>query len=274
MPELPHGRIASPSCEERTLMSISSIGNPSSLSLAQLYGVSSPSTIMSTVRDASTTGTQPTGASRFAAAIKDAFASVGVSLDGTTGTSASAATSSSTAASSTTATADSGDAINAFVQSLLAALHGQAAAATTTATSTSATTDASSTLQVAQPGATAAQASAEPVKAHHGHGGHGHHGKLEGDLQSLISELTSSTDPTTDPTSIATDPTATASTSTASTSTAGTPLSALQQSFNAVLAQSGVSPSAGGNALTTFLESLASRLHGAPATGNVVSTAA
>jgi hypothetical protein len=260
-------------------MSISSIGNPSSLSLAQLYGVSLPSTVMSTVTDTSTTSTQASGASRFASAIKDAFASVGVSLDGTSGTSASATTSSSTAASSTAATDDSGGAINAFVQSLLAALHGQAAAATTPATSTSATTDASSTLQVAQPGATATQAAAEPVKAHHGHGGHGHHGKLEGDLQSLISELTSSTDPT-DPTSIATDPTATASTSAASASTTATPtagsapLSALQQSFNAVLAQSGVSPSAGGNALTTFLESLASRLHGAPATGNVVSTAA
>lgn len=256
-------------------MSISSIGNPSSLTLAQLYGVSSPSTVMSNASDASTTtGTQPTGASRFAAAIKDAFASLGVSLDRTSGASAPATTSSTTDASSTSATGDSGNAINAFVQNLLAALHGQAAAPTTTTASTSATTDASSTLQIAQPGATAAQAASEPVKAHHGHGGHGHHGKLEGDLQSLISELTSSSDPTTDPASIATDPTASASTSAASASTAGTPLSALQQSFNAVLAQSGVSPSGGGNALTSFLESLASRLHGAPATGNVVSTAA
>ncbi len=224
-------------------MSVSSINSTTNVAASQLTALSS------TPKPTSDTDAPfvPPGTSRFASAISDAFASIGISLDGP-----STATSGTTATATTDATTDSAgtsDALGAFLQSLFAALHGQSTG------SAASTDDASS--------GTGDPARADGVgRAHHGHGG-----KLEADLQSLISDLQSSSEPTTTGTDAA-------SASTTSSATGDSALTTLEKQFDALVATSGTSSTDNSGALTTFLQTLAAGLHGAPPTGNVVSTQA
>ena len=64
-----------------------------------------------------------------------------------------------------------------------------------------------------------------------------------------------------------------ATSSTGTTTTADTPVATLGKTFDALLATTGQSAT-GSDSLQSFLQTLASRLHGAPATGAVVSTTA
>jgi hypothetical protein len=227
----------------------------SSLTTPNLFGVF-PSTSTSSSADGTTGGTQQAnGASRFVTAIQNAFASLGISLDGSSTTTSSTASSSTTDASSTssTDTSSTSDAVTTFLQNLLAALQSQSPQS-----ASSSTADASTT---------ASDQSAQTSAVKHGH--HHHGGKLEGDLQSLISQLTTSSDSTTNG-----SPTSTGTTDTTSGTSATGSLSSLENSFDAVLAQNGIATTSDTDTLATFLKSLASSLHGAPATGNVVSTAA
>jgi hypothetical protein len=268
-------------------MSISSISNTTSPTIAQLFGVQSTTGSTSVFNDTASSPSPTAGGGRFATAIKDAFASLGVSFDSTASTSSTSSATSASAlatgattdtADTTTSTDSASDAVASFLQSLFAALHSQSAgsppptdsgapgdgpppvdgSSATSASSSASSSATSSSAQSSTDSTTSAQASEV------GHAHHGHHGKLERNLQSLISDLTASS--STDGTSATTD---TSSTSTSSDTT----LSSLEQSFDAVLAQSGVT-STGNDTLTTFLQSLASKLEGAPSTGNVVSTAA
>jgi hypothetical protein len=96
--------------------------------------------------------------------------------------------------------------------------------------------------------------------AHKGGGGHHHHGgggagKVESGLQNLIQQLSAST---------------TGATSAATSDTSA--LSALQTSFDSLVAANGGTP--GNESLSTFLQNLAQNLQGAPSSGNVVSTKA
>jgi hypothetical protein len=278
-------------------MSISSIGNASSLTTSLLSGVTSNINPFQFIDNTQSTSSaqKPAGGGLFASAIKDAFSKLGISIDASGGiastSTASTASTSSSSDASTTATSDGSDnAVSAFIQSLFAALHAQSAPpppsasddeASTTAASSAASSTASSSptsSTTSTDGSTQASAAAGPEKAHHSHGHHGHGGggKIEGDLQSLIQQLTAAdgsttTDATTAATTDATG-TTTATTATAA-STTGSPLSQLEQSFNALLSQSGVTPTSS-DPLKSFLESLAQNLHGAPSTGTVVSTEA
>ena len=145
-----------------------------------------------------------------------------------------------TTASSTSGTSDSSQAEATFAQNLFAALQSQAGGAAASGT-----------------GSTAASGGTAPAGGHHHHHGGGG-GKISSGLDSLASQLTaSSSDSNT-------------STTDSSDSTGSDPLSALQASFNNLLAANGQSASSA--SLPQFLQTLSQNLQNAPATGNVVST--
>ncbi len=263
-------------------MSITAIGNASNTLASQLQAVTANPFVSSSSTDGATPGTVPTGGgeSRFVSAIKNAFESLGLSLDGSSSTTA---TASATGTSSTGDASSSSDAVASFLQSLLAALHGQSAAngppappaddAASATTATAATSATSATDPTASSASTTtasgdATSAANGTPAAHHHHGHGGGGRIDGDLKSLIAQLQSSDGSTTDGT---TTPGTVASTTWSSGDTA---LATLEKNFDALLAQNGVASTGGTGQLTAFLEKLASGLDGAPATGNVVSTTA
>src|SRR5471032_1748642 len=173
------------------------------------------------------------GASKFADAISAALSQV-------TGSSSSTGTTASSA--STSGTCDSSQAEATFAQNLFAALQSQAGGAAASGT-----------------GSTAASGAA-PAGGHHHHHGGGGGGKISSGLDSLASALTASSSNTS----------TTDSSTDASDTTGSDPLSALQASFNNLLAANGQSSSSA--SLPQFLQTLSQNLQNAPATGNVVST--
>lgn len=230
-------------------MSLSSISSTTSLAASQFM----PLSTKSSTDDAPVTTTP--GTSRFASAMSDAFASIGISLDGTW------TTSSTTPDTGTTDSTDSSDALGSFLQSLFAALHGQSSASAP-ATDTSATDQTASQKTGDAAGTTASTSRGEHV----GHAHHGHGGKLEANLKSLISELQSSS------TASSADPGTVASTS--NTTTTDPALATLENKFDALLSANGSPSTPSSDTLATFLQTLAAGLHGAPPTGNVVTTLA
>jgi hypothetical protein len=227
-------------------MSISPIKpNDSAITSTQFLGISSVNSGAQD-SDGDNDGSRVSGASgnggKFASAINQALSQFGIS---------SAAASTTTGASSTASTQDPQQALTSFMQNLFAALHGgtQSTAANTNQAAgrsdSDGDNDGSSTSAVS--GAT-------------GNGHHHHHGggvsKLEGDLQNLIQQLSSSSGQSA------------SGSSTSGSTSSNSALDALQQSFNSLLSANGVS---GGNAsLSSFLQSLSQDLQGAPPTGNVV----
>jgi len=174
------------------------------------------------------------GASKFADAISAALSQV-------TGSSSSTGTTAAGSTSSTSGTGDASQAEATFAQNLFAALQSPAAASS---------------------GSTGAAASggAAPAGGHHHHHGGGGGGKISSGLDSLASALTASSSNTS----------TTDSSTDGSDTTGSDPLSALQASFNNLLAANGQSSSSA--SLPQFLQTLSQNLQNAPATGNVVST--
>jgi hypothetical protein len=252
-------------------MTLSSIGSNSGLAAAQLYRFTSTSPSHSDV--SSTTTQQPSGISRFASAISAAFASLGISLDGS---SSSTSASGSTDASSTDTSDSSGDTVNAFVQSLFAALHSQSAGSAPPPPSGDNGTEASpSQTQTAAAANGSTEGSGRVHRGHGGHGGHGGGGKIEADLQSLIQELsTASSTSTASTTAATTDASTTAASTTAAATSTDSTLATLEKSFDALVSQTGGSTATGTDSLTSFLKALAAGLQGAPSTGNVLTTQA
>src|SRR5471032_815538 len=177
-------------------------------------------------------GPDAAGASKFSDAISAALSQV-------TGASS---TSSTTAASSTSSTSDSSQAEATFAQNLFAALQSQAGGAPASGSSST------------------ASGGAAPAGGHHHHHGGGGGGKISSGLDSLASALTASSSNTS----------TTDSSTDASDTTGSDPLSALQASFNNLLAANSQSSSSA--SLPQFLQTLSQNLQNAPATGNVVST--
>lgn len=186
------------------------------------------------------------GGGRFAAAIGKALAQFGISPDSVDSTgSASASADSTTVQNSTSGgtnasnNTDPKQALANFVQNLFAVLQSQ----NNSQSGTGSDGSAANSTQGSRP----------------------HHGglsKLEGDLQRIIQQLSTSA-------TSSTDTTDTSTTSTSTTDLSNTNLDALQQSFNQLLAADGKSGS--GTSLEDFLQSFAQNLQGATATGNVVS---
>lgn len=260
-------------------MSIDSIGtNISALTTTQFSNVSSVNSARQD-GDADDQGPRKAGGGgrvgKFREAINDALAQLGVSASAATGSSdttgltGTGAAASADSGSDVTASKTPKQALDAFVQSLFAALHAQ-----------------SQTSQPPQEGAAISSfagagstgtASASAATGTHAHRHGGGVGKLEGDLQNLIKELSASTSPT----ATTTDATATATSSTAlgitgtdnsGSSTSSPVLTQLQQSFSALLSADGAAGST--TSLGNFLQALSQNFHGAPASGNIVNTKA
>ncbi|MHB1333706.1 MAG: hypothetical protein ACYCY1_14015 [Sulfuriferula sp.] len=236
-------------------MSISNIGsNPviSSLQFSGISPVASQGSNSDGDNDGSSVSRVGGNGGRFASAINQALAQIGV-----TPGSSSSVTGSSTATdpnSTTASTQDPQQALAAFMQNLFASLQSQNSGQTNASNSG---TDSDGDRD----GSSAASAvSGASGKGHHGHHGGGL-GKMESSLQNLIQQISSSS-----PAAASTDAT------TDSTTAADSASSSLQQSFQNLLAADGAT---GSNAsLTGFLQALSQNLQGATSSGNVVSTQA
>jgi hypothetical protein len=270
-------------------MAIDSIGSNTSLTYTQLLNAAAANNPDQGTTDTSTTA--PVSASgKFADAISQTLNQLGV----TSGS----GTSSTSSTSSTSASQDSTSAATTFAQQLLAALQSQISGAGTNSVVSNGSSDASSAVgAVGAAGATnTASATASTAVASTataatpyggakvgGGGGHHHHGgggggKVEGGLQSLMDQLGSNTDGSvaTAATTVGADATDAAdvigATPTTAATGASTPAGALQSSYNSMVAASG--NAAGAPSLSQFLQTLSQNLHGAPTSGNVVSTQA
>jgi hypothetical protein len=229
-------------------MSISPIAsNNSAITTTQISGLA-PVSSASQDADGDNGGSRVSSASsrggKFASAISQALQQLGVGVPSTDSTSG---------ASGTTSTQDPKQALASFMQNLFAALQSQKG--TSAAASTGSASGAVSSVSGA--GSSADGASAAPAAAHNGHHHHGGGAmsKLESGLQSLEQQLSSSSDQ-----------------SASGSSSSNPSLDALQQSFNNLLSVDGTSGS--NPTLSAFLQSLSQNLHGAPATGNVVTAKA
>ena len=233
-------------------MSISSLGGSAAVSSSQYTRSASSASRVGDAdgdNDGSKVGKSGGGGGKFAAAISQALSQLGASSS----TSGASSTSGTTSATDNATAVDPQQALTAFVQNLFAALHAQTQAGQQ-ASGSSAGNGTDSTSSINSTGSTVRH--------------QGGVGKIEGDLQSLIQQLSSSS------TQAGTGSSTSDSSSGTSTGSAasGTSLDALQQSFNSLLSADGVPAST--TTLTNFLKTLSQNLQGAPATGNVVSTTA
>lgn len=212
-------------------MSVNGVSNSNSL-IAQLSGVSQTRTRrFENDGDAAAQGVAASnsGGGLFGA-IASAFSQIGVGSG--------AASSSLGSSDSTSSSQDPTQALGAFMQALMAALHGQSAQSQGIANPAS------------QTGADADGDNDGTTSATQGHGGR--RGQLQTDLQGLLQQLAASSSTTSQP---------------ASDTTVG----ALQQSFQSLM--SAVGDTSGKATLSNFLNALSGQLSGAPATGNIIHTA-
>ena len=244
-------------------MSISAVSSNQQLAYTQLFS-SQPVGSQNSV-----TGTQPStsnsgGGSNFFQAISSALQSLGASSSSSTSSTASAsATSAATGTSSTSGSQSPQQALDAFLQSLVAAIQSQVSG---------------------QSGSSSSTASAGGGGHHHHHGGGGI-GKVEAGIQDILQQLTAGSGSTTSAatgTLAASTTGATAATgtsavtgTTAATGTSATTngtIASLQSSFNNLLSADGISSS--GTSLSSFLQTLEKNLQGSSVSGNVVQTQA
>ncbi len=213
---------------------LSGLSNLSSLfQFSATTGISQVSAIDSDGDNDGSSVSAPSRGGRFAEALSQAFAQIGVTLPSSADSNSTSTTGSASTTNSTTANPTQD--IQAFMQDLFAALHEQSAsgsASTAQATSNTADGDRSST------------SSTSGASGHH----HGGLSSLQNDLQGLIQQLSS------------------ASGSDSGNSTTST----LQTDYQNLLSSLGAT-SSNSNSLTNFLQALQQNLQGAPATGNVVS---
>jgi len=234
-------------------MSISGVSSNSLFSLADLGGVSGVDQTSATVSFSDFPPPPPRhhgGGGDFIDAIKQALAS----LEADTATSGTVTTSSG---DNTTSTQNVDAALNSFLQNLLTALHSESASTATTDSSTDngSTTSASA---VAAATASAAAAANRPPPPPPGDG------RFEADLTKLVQSLSAAESGTS-----STDTTASSSDSSSSSSASTT--TNLESSFANLLSALGDS---GGTSLSSFLQSIATKLHATPSSGNIINTTA
>ena len=237
-------------------MSISGVSGNNLFSLADLGGASGVDQASATVSFSDFPPPPPRhhgGGGDFIDAIKQALAS----LEADTATSSTVTTSST---DGTTSTQNVDAALNSFLQNLLTALHSESASNSTTDSSTdNASVTSASAVAAATASSAAAAANRPPLPPPGG-------GRLEEDLTKLVQSLsasessTSSTD-----TASASDSGISGSSSSASTNTD------LESSFANLLSALG---DAGGTSLSSFLQSITTKLHATPASGNIINTTA
>lgn len=254
-------------------MAIDSIGSNASVNYTQLLNNTS-NTRKAGGDDSTGAPGSVSGSGKFADAINQTLAQLGVSASGASSGGSGSATDGSSGAS------DPGTAASSFADNLFAALQGQIGAQA--GAQGAAGGDAGSSSAVSGVGAAGASG-ASGAAAVSGGGGHHHHGgggggKVAGGLQNLIQQLSTSSDSvassSTDSSTVGGSSTASATDAVGSTpATAASGGSALQNSYNALVAANGGS-SANAPSLTQFLQTLSQNLQGAPTSGNVVSTKA
>ena len=232
-------------------MSISGVSSNSLFSLSDLGGVSGVDQTSATVSfsDFPTPPPRHHGGGGFVDAIKEALAS----LDTDTATSSSVTTSSSDDA---TSTQNVDAALNSFLQNLLTALHSESAPSSSTDNSTDTESVSSASAVAAATASSAAAAANRPPPPGDG--------RLEADLTKLVQSLSAAESSTS-----STDTTASASDSSSSSSSSTT--AGLEGSFADLLSALGDS---GGTSLSSFLQSISTKLHATPSSGNIINTTA
>ncbi|WP_050477064.1 hypothetical protein [Herbaspirillum rhizosphaerae] len=236
-------------------MSISGVSSSNLFSLADLGGTSGVDQTSATVSFSDFPPPPPRhhgGGGDFIDAIKQALAS----LEADTATSSTVTTSST---DNTTSTQNVDAALNSFLQNLLTALHSESAS-NSNSTTDSSTDDNSVTSASAVAAATASSAAAAANRPPPPPGG----GRLEEDLTKLVQSLSASESSTS-----STD-TASASDSSTSGSSSSTNTD-LESSFANLLSALG---DAGGTSLSSFLQSITTKLHATPSSGNIINTTA
>jgi len=233
-------------------MSVSALGGFQQIANTQAYSGQQVNNQQTSVGSTSPSG--KTG-NNFVQAITSALSQLGVSptssgkdSDDDTGSGSTTKAGSTTSTSGTTGTSSTSSsqtpdqALQAFVQTLLAAIQSQ----------------------VSGSGASSSGS------GHHHHGGG--IGKVESGIQSLIDQLSAASSTGGSTGSSPTSGTTAASTGSDSTTTGNSALSALQSSFNNLLSVDGLSGSS--STLSGFLKNLESNLQGSGTSGNVVHTKA
>lgn len=230
-------------------MSIGAISNNncSAAQLSQLSGTSQSSSSSAT-NSVDGVPAPPSPGGGLVDAISKALAQIGI-------TDPSSTTSTDTSTSATTSTEDPAQAMTAFMQTLMAALHAQGAQANGTQSAATGDGDSSGSSTAAVSG-----------HGHHHHGGGGK-GKVEADLQSLIQSLSTSTSDTSSSATSTSGTDATASV----TGSSNSPQANLQQSFQNLVGALGGS-SGSSVTLSNFLQTLSNDMQGAGNSGNVVNT--
>ena len=224
-------------------MSVSALGSSQQVAYTQYY-----STPTVNNQSGSTGSSAPAGnaVTNFAQAISNALSQLSTGSTPTGSTTGSTATTSTTGTSGTSSTDNTQtpqQALQAFVQNLLAAIQSQVSGASSSSGS-----------------------------GHHHHHGGGGLGKVESGIQDIINQLTSgSSRPGTGASSTGST-TSGAVTATTGSGTGNSAVSALQSSFNNLLSADGISGSSA--TLTNFLQNLESNLQGSGTSGNVVKTTA
>jgi len=234
-------------------MSISGVSSNSLFSLADLSGASGVDQTSATVSFSDFPTPPPRhhgGGGDFIGAIKEALAS----LEADTATSSTVSTSST---DGTTSTQNVDAALNSFLQNLLTALHSESTLNSTTDSSTDNDSVTSASAVAAATASSAATAANRPPPPG---------GRLEGDLTKLVQSLSASESSTS-----STDTAAASDSSTSGSSSSSSTNTNLESSFADLLSALGDS---GGTSLSSFLQSITSKLHATPPSGNIINTTA
>lgn len=239
-------------------MSISSVSGSNLFSLADLGGVTGIDQTSATISFSNLPPPPPRhgGGGSFMDAIKEVLAALEADTSSTgTATSSSVTTTSS---DDVTSTKNVDAALNSFLQNLLIALHSESASNSSidSSTDTGSTTSASAVAAaMASSAAAAANRPPPPPPVD---------GRLEADLTKLVQSLSAS-ESSTSSTDTAT------STSDSSSSGSSATNTDLESSFANLLSALGDS---GGTSLSSFLQSITTKLHATPSSGNIINTTA
>ncbi|ASU38604.1 hypothetical protein hmeg3_10050 [Herbaspirillum sp. meg3] len=233
-------------------MSISSVSGSNLFSLADLGGITGIDQTSATVGFSDFPPPPPRHGGSFMDAIKEVLAA----LDADTSV-ATSSTVTTTSSDDVTSTKNVDAALNSFLQNLLIALHSESApnSSTDSSTDTGSTTSASAVAAATASSAAAANRPPPPPPAD---------GRLEADLTKLVQSLSAS-ESSTSSTDTATSTSDSSSSGSAATNTD------LESSFANLLSALGDS---GGTSLSSFLQSITTKLHATPSSGNIINTTA
>src|SRR5450830_1470229 len=221
-------------CQRESNMSISGVSSNSLFSLADLSGASGVDQTSATVSFSDF----PTPPPRHHGGGGDFIGAIKEALASLEADTATSSTVSTSSTDGTTSTQNVDAALNSFLQNLLTALHSESTLNSTTDSSTDNDSVTSASAVAAATASSAATAANRPPPPG---------GRLEGDLTKLVQSLSAS------------------ESSTSSTNTN------LESSFADLLSALGDS---GGTSLSSFLQSITSKLHATPPSGNIINTTA